>query len=89
MNDSANAGGTAPKGAVKSYKRDFWIKENQKHVPAHYRLQKAARIVSDIAQGRESDLLDVGCGPELSGASCPGISTTTELTWPYMIRRRI
>ena len=30
MNDSANAGGTAPEGAVKSYKRDFWIKENQK-----------------------------------------------------------
>ncbi len=71
MNDSANAGGTAPKGAVKSYKRDFWIKENQKHVPAHYRLQKAARIVSDIAQGRESDLLDVGCGPATFGRLLP------------------
>ena len=67
MNDSANAGSAAPEGAVKSYKRDFWIKENQKHVPAHYRLQKAARIVNDIARGRGCDLLDVGCGPATLG----------------------
>ena len=72
MNDSADAGGAAAEGAVKSYKRDFWIKENQKHVPAHYRLQKAARVVSDIAQGRECDLLDVGCGPATFGSLLPG-----------------
>ena len=71
MNDSANAGGAASEGAVKSYKRDFWIKENQKHVPAHYRLQKAARVVSDIARGRECDLLDVGCGPATFGSILP------------------
>jgi 2-polyprenyl-3-methyl-5-hydroxy-6-metoxy-1,4-benzoquinol methylase len=72
MNDSANDRGATPEGAVKSYKRDFWIKENQKHIPAHYRLQKAARIVSDVAKGRESDLLDVGCGPATFGTLLPG-----------------
>jgi SAM-dependent methyltransferase len=46
-----------------SHKREFWIKENQKHVPAHYRLQKCARIVRRIAGSRQCDLLDVGCGP--------------------------
>lgn len=45
------------------YKRDFWVKENLKHVPAHYRLQKTARIVNKVAAGKECDLLDVGCGP--------------------------
>lgn len=63
MNDSASAAGVAPGNAAKFYKRDFWIKENQKHVPAHYRLQKAARKLNAVAQGRECDLLDVGCGP--------------------------
>lgn len=63
MNDSANAQGVAPESAEKFYKRDFWIKENQKHVPPHYRLQKCARIVNAIAHGNECDLLDVGCGP--------------------------
>ena len=66
MNESASgaSGSHAASGsALRYYKRDFWIKENQKHIPAHYRLQKAARIVNKVAAGRESDLLDVGCGP--------------------------
>ncbi|OLC98782.1 MAG: hypothetical protein AUH86_04120 [Acidobacteria bacterium 13_1_40CM_4_58_4] len=45
------------------YKRDFWIQENLNYVKPHFRLQKAARIVNAIAQGRQADLLDVGCGP--------------------------
>ncbi len=45
------------------YKRDFWIKENLNYVKPHFRLEKSARIVNRIAQGRELDLLDVGCGP--------------------------
>lgn len=57
----------APDGSAGSiaqqYKRDFWIKENLNHVPAHYRLQKTARIVNGVAAGKECDLLDVGCGP--------------------------
>lgn len=48
---------------VEHYKRDFWIKENLKHVPPHYRLKKAARVVTRISRGRECDLLDLGCGP--------------------------
>lgn len=45
------------------YKHDFWIKENQKHIPAHYRLKKSARIINAIAGQEERGLLDVGCGP--------------------------
>ena len=45
------------------HKRDFWVKENLSYVEPHFRLEKAARIVNRIAQGRVSDLLDVGCGP--------------------------
>lgn len=60
MNDSADVGDLAP---AKSYRRDFWIKENRKHIPAHYRLRKTARVVNGIAGGRACDLLDVGCGP--------------------------
>jgi len=48
---------------ARSYKRDFWVKENLKHVRAHYRLRKAARLVNKIAGSSECDLLDVGCGP--------------------------
>ena len=60
VNDS---GASAPEQVAESHKRDFWIKENQKHVPAHYRLQKCGGIVSHIAGDRQCDLLDVGCGP--------------------------
>jgi SAM-dependent methyltransferase len=49
--------------AAKYRKREFWIRENQKHIPAHYRLQKLARIITKLAGGRKTDLLDVGCGP--------------------------
>ena len=45
------------------YKRDFWIKENLNYVKPHFRMLKAARLVNRIANGRECDLLDVGCGP--------------------------
>jgi SAM-dependent methyltransferase len=67
MNDAASAAsvdnGESSGSAVRYYKRDFWIKENQKHIPAHYRLQKASRIVNKVAAGRECSVLDVGCGP--------------------------
>jgi SAM-dependent methyltransferase len=67
MNDAAGERLTSPSessGSIaQSYKKDFWIKENQKHIPAHYRLRKAARIVNRLAQGKECELLDVGCGP--------------------------
>ena len=48
---------------VKDYKQDFWREENLKFVKPHFRLEKAARIINRIAQERECDLLDVGCGP--------------------------
>ena len=49
------------------YKKDFWSKENLKFVSPHFRLEKAARIANRIAQGKECDLLDVGCGPATLG----------------------
>jgi SAM-dependent methyltransferase len=63
MSNSAGVGGPTRESAAKRYKRDFWIKENRKHVPAHYRLRKSARIINFIAGQEERDLLDVGCGP--------------------------
>jgi SAM-dependent methyltransferase len=64
MSGSANVGGAARGNVADLYKHDFWVRENQKHVPAHYRLRKSARIVNAIVGPRaERDLLDVGCGP--------------------------
>ena len=45
------------------YTRDFWSKENLKFVKSHFRMERAARIINAMAKGKESDLLDVGCGP--------------------------
>jgi len=68
MDDRADASGLtrghgARDDARQEYKKDFWCKENLKFVEPHFRLEKAARIVNNIARGRECDLLDVGCGP--------------------------
>lgn len=63
MSSSAGVGGPARDGVADRYKRDFWIKENRKHIPAHHRLQKSARLINAIAGREECDLLDVGCGP--------------------------
>jgi len=49
--------------ATTYYNRDFWINENLSYVKPHFRLEKCAGIVNGIAQGRQCDLLDVGCGP--------------------------
>ena len=62
VND-AHAGAFTSENIAESHKRDFWINENKKHIPAHYRLQKCGRIINAVAAGEESDLLDVGCGP--------------------------
>jgi cyclopropane fatty-acyl-phospholipid synthase-like methyltransferase len=67
MTSSTGVGGQARESAAEIYKRDFWIEENQKHIPAHYRLQKSARIINGIAGSAERDLLDVGCGPATLG----------------------
>jgi SAM-dependent methyltransferase len=71
VNDSGNVRAGARESAAQSYKRDFWIKENRKHIPPHYRLQKAARIISAITRQDECDLLDVGCGPATLASLLP------------------
>jgi SAM-dependent methyltransferase len=70
MDNSASGKDTAPAdgpGSVRYYKRDFWSKENLKFTQSHFRMKKAARIVNAMAQGKETDLLDVGCGPATLG----------------------
>jgi SAM-dependent methyltransferase len=47
----------------KLYKRDFWAQENLNYSAPHFRLEKSARIITKVAQGKQRDLLDVGCGP--------------------------
>jgi SAM-dependent methyltransferase len=67
MDDRASSAETAASdsavGAVRYNTRDFWSKENLKFAQAHFRMEKAVRIINGITQGREADLLDVGCGP--------------------------
>lgn len=46
------------------YKRDFWIRQRDIHYSEpHYRLEKSAVILNELACGRKCKLLDVGCGP--------------------------
>ena len=67
MNDPASdkdtAHGNDSGDIVKYYKRDFWSEENRKFVKPHFRLEKVARIINRVSEGRECNLLDVGCGP--------------------------
>jgi SAM-dependent methyltransferase len=65
MNDPAGREGSVSEDSVGStlYKKDFWSTENLKYSRPHYRLEKAARIINRLAQGKSYTLLDVGCGP--------------------------
>lgn len=58
-----NVQGPARANVAESHKRHFWIEENKKHIPAHYRLRKTGKIINALAAGGDCDLLDVGCGP--------------------------
>jgi SAM-dependent methyltransferase len=67
MSDAAHGKSIVPEegagNAVQYHQRDFWSKENLKFSQPHYRMEKAARIINKVAQGKECALLDVGCGP--------------------------
>jgi SAM-dependent methyltransferase len=64
MHESPEGQGTIPQDRASRYhKKDFWSQENLNFSEPHYRHQKAAEIVSRLAQGRKRTLLDVGCGP--------------------------
>jgi len=47
--------------------KDFWDIEGEKFISAHFRLEKCARIINRIAGTKESQVLDVGCGPGTLG----------------------
>jgi SAM-dependent methyltransferase len=61
--ESKPRGQRQPEAGAKYYKKDFWSTENLKYAEPHFRMRKVARVVSRLAGDRESDLLDVGCGP--------------------------
>jgi polysaccharide pyruvyl transferase WcaK-like protein/SAM-dependent methyltransferase len=50
-------------GDLEYYKEDYWREENLKFRRPHHRLEKSARIIGRLSQGRKCELLDVGCGP--------------------------
>jgi SAM-dependent methyltransferase len=61
-------------GPVRYYSKDFWSKENLKFSEPWYRIEKSARMIRRLAQGRELSLLDIGCGPAaLMGLLPPNI----------------
>jgi cyclopropane fatty-acyl-phospholipid synthase-like methyltransferase len=67
MRDPVSSKAVVPDGRVSEraahYKKDFWEEENLKFGEPWYRLEKSARIISRLAEGKECTILDVGCGP--------------------------
>lgn len=61
--DGSDGIGHGREDVAARYKYDYWIEQNQKHIPAHYRLRKSANIINALAGREERELLDVGCGP--------------------------
>jgi len=50
--------------ATQEYRnKEYWIVENAQYAEPSFRLRKCARVVNQLANGRPSSLLDVGCGP--------------------------
>jgi cyclopropane fatty-acyl-phospholipid synthase-like methyltransferase len=60
---NGNGAADEPVPAARYYAKDFWRDENLKYVEPHFRMLKAARIITRLAEGRTPTLLDVGCGP--------------------------
>lgn len=67
MSREKPAGTTTRKGRtdaeVSYYKRDFWGTENLRYTEPHFRMRKVARTIERLVQGKQCDLLDIGCGP--------------------------
>jgi SAM-dependent methyltransferase len=67
MNNPAGGKGIAPGEGVDNgaqyRKKDFWSGQSTQYLQPHYRLEKSARLINRLAQGKETTLLDVGCGP--------------------------
>jgi SAM-dependent methyltransferase len=63
LRNDDNGAIVAADDAPRYYPGEFWRDENLKYVEPHFRMLKAARIITRLAQDREVSLLDVGCGP--------------------------
>src|SRR4051794_18106112 len=47
--------------------QNFWLQENLRYAEPYLRLEKCANIVNHLAEGKNCDLLDIGCGPATLG----------------------
>jgi len=64
MNDQTGVSARVPIDNVSTAQAyRFWREANVKFNVPHYRMRKTARIVKRLAGERDSDLLDLGCGP--------------------------
>lgn len=52
-----------PQAAENFRDHDYWIEENKLYIEPSFRLKKCARVIGELAAGRQCTLLDVGCGP--------------------------
>jgi len=81
--------------AAQYYGRGFWSEENLRFSQPHYRMEKAMRIINNVARGRERDLLDIGCGPAALMHLLPstihyhGIDIAIQGSAPYLIEADI
>ena len=72
MNNSAEGNGvvsTGGAGKARYLKKDFWSEENLRYSKPHFRMEKAARIINQLAPGQPRTLLDVGCRAGHAAAS--------------------
>ena len=53
----------AASDSVRYQKKDFWSGENLRYRQPHFRMEKAARLITKAARGQDQSLLDIGCGP--------------------------
>ena len=71
MNERIDRKAEAINNAVRSFDRTFWNDEHVRFTEPHYRLRKVAHVINGLLQGRECDLLDVGCGPGTLSSGLP------------------
>lgn len=52
--------------------REYWERASLPYAEPYFRVEKCARIVTELAGGRPCDVLDVGCGPATLASLLPG-----------------
>jgi cyclopropane fatty-acyl-phospholipid synthase-like methyltransferase len=84
-----------PDQSLRYYDGDFWRTENLKFTEPGCRMEKAARVITRLANGRSCSLLDVGCGPGALRTLLPanisyfGIDIAVQYPGPTMLEADI